>query len=175
MKADETTLMRLAMLAQNGDRTAYRTLLVECQRWLGHYFYRKVPPAAMEDLIQETLATLHVKLASFDPSRPFLNWLAAIARYRWVDHLRTVYRLENRANLADADGSVDGEAAMVARISLERLLTHVSPAQARAIELVKIEGLSIAEASARTGQSETLIKVNIHRGLRRLAANIEQV
>jgi len=37
--------------------------------------------------------------------------------------------------------------------------------QAEAIRLVKLEGFSVREAAAMTGQSEALIKVNIHRGL----------
>ena len=34
---------------------------------------------------------------------------------------------------------------------------------------VKLEGLSVAEAAARTGMSESAVKVGIHRGLKRLA------
>ncbi|WP_017664198.1 sigma factor-like helix-turn-helix DNA-binding protein [Porphyrobacter sp. AAP82] len=68
----------------------------------------------------------------------------------------------------------DDEPGIAARISLDRLLGLLPPAQERAIALVKIEGLSIAEASAATGQSESLVKVNIHRGLKRLAAIIEK-
>jgi RNA polymerase sigma-70 factor (ECF subfamily) len=36
--------------------------------------------------------------------------------------------------------------------------------------LTKIEGLSVAEASQRSGASESAIKVQVHRGLKRLAA-----
>ena len=32
--------------------------------------------------------SLHRKLATWDSGRPFLPWLAAIARYRWIDALR---------------------------------------------------------------------------------------
>jgi len=53
------------------------------------------------------------------------------------------------------------------------MLAFLPPAQAQAIALVKIEGASIAEASNISGQSESLVKVNIHRGLKRLAALIE--
>ena len=45
--------------------------------------------------------------------------------------------------------------------------------QAEVISLVKIEGLSIIEAAAQTGQSESLVKVNIHRGLKKMSALIE--
>ena len=68
----------------------------------------------------------------------------------------------------------DDEPAIAARITLERLFGVLPDAQAQAIALVKIEGLSIAEASQATGQSESLVKVNIHRGLKKLAHMIEK-
>jgi RNA polymerase sigma-70 factor (ECF subfamily) len=37
---------------------------------------------------------------------------------------------------------------------------------------VKIDGLSVAEAAKRSGMSESAIKVNVHRGLKALAALI---
>ena len=102
-----------------------------------------------------------------------MPWLAAIARYRWVDHLRRLYRADETALDPEVAG-IDEEPAMTARITLERLFGVLPGAQARAIALVKIEGLSIAEASAATGQSEPLVKVNIHRGLKKLAHMIEK-
>ena len=62
---------------------------------------------------------------------------------------------------------------MHARLSLDRLLALLPAGQAQAITLVKIEGASIAEASRISGQSESLVKVNIHRGLRKLAGLVE--
>lgn len=174
MTADEQTLSRLMAAAQTGDRQAYGVLLVEVRRWLQRYLARKVPPGQIDDLVQEVLVSLHAKRASYDPARPFLPWLAAIARYRWVDHLRRSYR-RAEVELGDHDAVQESEAdTVMARISLDRLFTSLPPAQAEAIELVKIEGHSIAEAAARCGQSESLVKVNIHRGLRKLAALIEK-
>jgi DNA-directed RNA polymerase specialized sigma24 family protein len=60
-----------------------------------------------------------------------------------------------------------------AKISIARLLDQLPAGQAEAIRLVKIDGLSIAEACARSGQSEPLVKVNIHRGIKRLTTLIE--
>lgn len=173
MTADEASLARLMRLAQAGDKQAYSVLLRECARWLSRYMARRIPPDQLSDLVQETLLSLHAKRASYDPARPFLPWLAAIARYRWVDHLRRVYR----ADIVEQDEAASEAAeedVIVARISLERLLERLPPGQAEAIALVKIEGQSIIEASAQSGQSVPLIKVNIHRGLRRLAALIER-
>ena len=66
------------------------------------------------------------------------------------------------------------EDVITARVSLERLFIHLPEGQAEAIELVKIEGHSISEAAQKTGQSESLVKVNIHRGLKKLAALVEK-
>jgi RNA polymerase sigma-70 factor (ECF subfamily) len=173
MRADETTLARLMTLSQTGDRQAYAALLEACQRWLRGYYSRRIAPAQLDDLVQETLIALHTKRASWDSSRPFLPWLAAIARYRWVDHLRRLYRADEHELHEELIGT-DDEPAIAARISLGRLLGLLPEAQAHAITLVKIEGLSIAEASQATGQSESLVKVNIHRGLKKLAHIIEK-
>jgi RNA polymerase sigma-70 factor (ECF subfamily) len=53
-------------------------------------------------------------------------------------------------------------------IVLEDLLAKLKPAQANVIRLVKLQGFSIEEAASATGQSESLVKVNIHRGLGKL-------
>ena len=174
MIADEPALARLMRLAQSGDRQAYTVLLTEVQLWLERYFRRRVASAQLDDLVQEVLLALHAKRATWDPSRAFLPWLAAIARYRWVDHLRKAYRTQESA-LDGHDAPEDSEEdAVLARMSLERLFVHIPGKQAEAIELVKIEGLSIREAAIRSGQSEAAVKVNIHRGLKKLSALVEK-
>jgi RNA polymerase sigma-70 factor (ECF subfamily) len=55
---------------------------------------------------------------------------------------------------------------------LASLLATLKGPQALAIRLVKLDGLSIEEAAAATGQSPSLVKVNIHRGLARLTARL---
>lgn len=149
-------------------------MLGAAQRWLQRYFRRRTTPCQLDDLVQETLLSVHRKLASYEPSRPFTPWLAAIARYRYVDFLRAAYRRAEDELTADFADDSNEEADITSRISLERLFEVLPDAQQRAIELVKIEGLSIAEASESTGQSESLVKVNIHRGLKRLAMLVER-
>ena len=174
MIADEASMAQMMAAAQKGDRAVYRALLAEVQLWLERYFRKRVAPAQLDDLVQEVLLAVHNKRATWDPKRAFYPWLAAIARYRWVDHLRKVYR-SAEDELGDYDAAEDSEEeAVMARMSLERLFVYLPEKQVEAIELVKIEGLSIAEASARTGQSESLVKVNIHRGLKKLSVLVEK-
>ena len=174
MIADETTLARLMLAAQKGDQQSYSVLLSEIQLWLQRFFRRRCPSHQIDDLVQEVMLAVHNKRSSYDPERAFLPWLAAIARYRWVDHLRKVYRSGEDA-LEDFDAPTDNEEeAVMARMSLERLFVHLPEKQADVIEMVKIEGLSIREAATRCGQSESAVKVNIHRGLKKLSALIEK-
>ncbi|WP_373487220.1 sigma-70 family RNA polymerase sigma factor [Blastomonas sp.] len=174
MANQDETLRQLMLAAQQGDRHAYTRLLGDCQLWLRRYFARRIPPSQIDDLVQDTLISLHRKRASFDSNRAFLPWLAAIARYRWIDHLRKVYRADETDLNEDIHAQPEDDA-IASRLSLDTLLACLPEKQAEVIRLVKITGLSIAEAAARSGQSEALVKVNIHRGIKRMSAMIEEV
>ena len=172
MIANEETMRHLMVKAQGGDKQCYASLLTECEKWLRRYYARKINPSAIDDLVQETLISLHRKRASYDPTKAFLPWLAAIGRYRWIDSLRKIYR-HDHDELYEEMVADPQEESVSAKVSLERLLGMIPEKQAEVISMVKIEGLSIAEASAQTGQSESLVKVNIHRGLKKMSALIE--
>lgn len=159
----------LMAAAQGGDASAYHRLLSEAASWLRRYYARRLPPAMIDDAIQETLIAVHEKRHTYDPSRPFVAWLAAIARYKWIDALRSLKARPTEV-LDDDFPAPDHEEAMTSAWSLERLLDTLKPAQSKVIRLVKLQGLSIEEASKATGQSTTLVKVNIHRGLKRLTS-----
>lgn len=173
MRASDATMARLMAMAQNGDKQAYATLLTECQFWLKRYYSRRIAPNLLDDLVQDTLLSLHQKRSSYDPKRPFLPWLAAISHYRWVDLLRKVYKADE-TEFDEGFPADDSEPAITARLSIERMFAYLSPAQAEAIRLVKIEGLSTVEAAHASGQSESLVKVNVHRGLKKLSSLIEK-
>jgi RNA polymerase sigma-70 factor (ECF subfamily) len=162
----------LMAAAQAGEAGPYRRLLAELRPWLVRYFGRRLPPSAVEDAVQETLIAIHTKRHTWDPARPFDPWLAGIARYKWIDRLRAAAR-SAAGELPDTLSTPDHESGVTSAIALKGLLATLKPAQADVIRLVKLEGLSIEEAAARTGQSVALVKVNIHRGLGRLATLVE--
>jgi RNA polymerase sigma-70 factor (ECF subfamily) len=174
MIADEDSLGQLMTLSLTGDRQAYTVLLKEVQLWLERFFRRRCAPGQVDDLVQEVLISMHAKRATYDPSRPFLPWLAAIARYRWVDHLRGVYRRAEEELTESDTPETHEEESIVARLSLDRMLARLPRRQAQLIAWVRIEGLSIREAARRSGESEASVKVNIHRGLKKLSALTEE-
>jgi RNA polymerase sigma-70 factor (ECF subfamily) len=127
----------------------------------------------IEDLVQEVLLAVHAKRHTFDTDLPYAPWLAAIARYKWVDYLRNLYR-RSEVDLPQTLVAEDEEEPLIAHLSLMQLLTKLKPAQAQVIKLVKIEGRTIEEASHITGQSQALVRVNIHRGLQKILQVLEQ-
>ena len=125
-----------------------------------------------DDAAQDTMIAIHHQRHTDAPGRPFRPWLGAIARYKWIDRLRAMSR-QQTSSLEDElfEPSVaDHESSVTSAIVLEELLSRLKPAQTTVIRLVKVEGFSIEEAAARSGQSVSLVKVNIHRGLAKLAA-----
>jgi RNA polymerase sigma factor (sigma-70 family) len=159
----------MMVAAQSGNATVYHRLLTEVGDWLRRYYVRRLPPAMVADAVQDTLLAIHEKRHTYDPARPFEPWLAAIARYKWIDRLRAMKSAPTEALTEDIPVGDHGDT-VTSAWSLERLLRELKPAQSDVIRLVKLQGLSIEEAAARTGQSVSLVKVNIHRGLGRLTA-----
>lgn len=159
----------LMAAAQDGHGGAYRRLLDELRHWLSRFYARRLPPALVDDAVQDTLIAIHAKRHTYDRARPFKPWLTAVARYKWIDRLRAISR--SRTDELDDDVAVgDHETMVVSATLLHALMRELKPAQATVIRLVKIDGYSIEEASARTGQSTALVKVNIHRGIAKLSA-----
>ncbi len=175
----ESGLKPLWTRAQAGDEAAYREALRRIADRLRRFLRRRMQsvPDDVEDLVQETLLALHLQRGIYDPALPVGSWVFAIARHKLVDLWRRRGRHEA---LHDPIDDLD-DAAMPAthdegsaQRDLGVLLEGLPAAQRRAIVLTKIEGLSVAEAAQRTGASESAIKVQVHRGLKHLAALVKQ-
>ena len=162
---------RLTRAAQQGDANAYRTLLADLIPWLRRYYVRRLPPAMIDDAVQDVLLAIHEKRHTYDPARPLGPWLVAITHYKWVDRLRSL-KIQATEPLDETISIPDHEDDIINGTTLDQLLAELKPAQAEAIRLVKLEGYSVDSASLATGQSVSLIKINIHRGLKQLAGLI---
>ncbi|WP_245287693.1 sigma-70 family RNA polymerase sigma factor [Bradyrhizobium elkanii] len=160
---------RLMAAGQDGDSHAYEQLIRELDVWLRRYYARRLPHPASEDARQDALLAIHSKRHTYAPPRSFGAWAMAIARYKWIDRVRDASRfsalpLDDKIPIED-----HGESAISA-VAVDDLLGRLKPAEASVIRLVKLKGLSIERASGVTGQSAALVKINIHRGLKKLTA-----
>ena len=159
------------MAGLDGDAVASRNPLSELPGYLRTYSRRRLHGggADVEDLVQETLIAVHSRRASYDRSQPFTAWAYAMARYKFIDHLRRCrVRMEIPIEDCEVLFAPDEQEQAAAAHDVDELLGVLPPAQQEAIRLSKVEGLSINEIASRTGRSATATKVGIHRGLKRL-------
>lgn len=167
--------------AQSGDRSAYERLLREISPLIRALVRRHCSNRAdIEEMVQDTLLTLHRVRHTYDPSRPFCPWLAAIAWRRSIDALRRRMRVSRHETpelgvyetFSDGAANNDGEGIGSAE-EVQDLLRLLPPRQRQALESLKLQEMSLVEASAASGQSVAALKVNTHRALKTLRALVQ--
>ncbi len=172
----ETTEQRLrGLLVQGlaGDAAAYHAFLKELSAYLRAFFRRRLTglPDEVEDLLQESLLALHNQRHTYDSEQPLTAWVHAIAKYKLIDMLRRrALREQLHEPLNDGHDifSTSDLDAADARHDLATFLERLPRQQRLPIVHMKLHGLSVAEAAAVTGMSESAIKVGVHRGLKAL-------
>lgn len=176
--------------AQAGDARAYDAVLRAALPLLRGVCRRRLfDPQEAEDAVGDALLSIHRLRATYDPSRPLRPWLVAITERRCVDRLRARGRrgagrevgLDDEAVASVPDGAgmggsgagaATGEGRVAAR-QLREAVAALPASQRTALGLAKIEGLSLAEASARSGLSVGALKVATHRALATLRRRLD--
>ena len=166
----------LMAAAQDGDGRAYGELLGAITPYLRVVARRAgLGPEEIEDGVQDVLLTIHSIRQSYDPKRPFAPWLLAVARHRLIDRLRRRGRIRLRETELTAahetfvtdETNLHEEASDIRR--LHEAIAALPPGQRQAVELLRLQELSLKEASAVSGQSSSALKVALHRALKRLS------
>ena len=179
MVAKEAELRALMRASLGGDADAYRNLLSRLSSSLRAYYKGKLvrigrTATDAEDLMQEALIAIHTRRHTYDPAEALTPWVYAIARYKLIDHLRRTRAsmadlpIENAEEIMARDDYVGTESAN----DLTKLMSQLPEKMRRAIQSVKLDGLSVAEAAAQCGMSQSAVKINVHRGLKALVASI---
>ncbi|KRE88849.1 RNA polymerase subunit sigma-24 [Frateuria sp. Soil773] len=163
--------------AQAGDKRAYERVLADSVALIRAVAHRQgVAHDQLDDVVQETLLTVHRVRHTYDPSRSYDAWLAAIAARRAIDGLRKGGRRERRelsderamaSHPAADDTTGQAERAQQAE-RLRAAIAALPPGQREAVEQLGLKERSLAEAAERTGRSTTALKVNLHRALKAL-------
>lgn len=158
--------------AQHGDATAYLRLLQQISPYVRALAARQHRDADdIEDALQDVLLTVHSIRHTYDPGRPFGPWLVAIVKRRLIDRLRRHGRTSaHETPLTDEhEGVAQAEAAGVQDAAdcqaLRSAITHLTPTQKQAIELLKLNEMSLKEASAASGMTVGALKLATHRAL----------
>jgi RNA polymerase sigma factor (sigma-70 family) len=181
---DETDSRRAAWMvaAQAGDRAAYDTLLRDCVPFIQRVARAQgVPSDFVDDVVQETLLTIHQARQTYDPSRSFTAWLRTIARRRAIDGLRRRRRTRNREihaplayqSYSDPSGGPEQAAFQLRHTeALNSTLGKLPPRQRDAVEHLALHGRSLTQAATATGRSSGSLRVNWHRALKTLRTQL---
>jgi RNA polymerase sigma-70 factor (ECF subfamily) len=168
--ARDQQLAGLLSQAQRGDPVAYESFLREASVVLRAFLTRRMKSAGdrVEDVLQDTLLTVHRARHSFLAGRPVGPWLYAICEHRMAEFYRRHRRIEavempaELPEVAVADGSELDTAGLgdLVREALMKL-----PRKQRAIiESLKLHDLSVREVALQAGMSESAVKVTAFRG-----------
>lgn len=161
-KGDDFAARMLA--AQAGDQDAYRSLLEDLQPLLRSYLKRRLrDEEAVADICQDVLLTMHRVRHTFEPGRAFEPWFYAIARSRFIDHLRRRRRRGDLEVPGDESPESVAEQQSFGWDHFLELLESLPAAQREAFAMLKLEGLSVEDAAARAGVSPGALKVRAHR------------
>jgi RNA polymerase sigma-70 factor (ECF subfamily) len=158
--------------AQSGDQDAYASLLVLLTSVTRQFARARLGPVLwIDDVVQETLVTVHRARHTYDAARPFAPWFYAIASSRLIDVLRRERRVRARevaddelpepAAASSGRGEIDAQAI--------RAAVRALPGRQRdVIEGLKFHDESVRDVAGRLGMSESAVKVTAHRGYQKL-------
>jgi RNA polymerase sigma-70 factor (ECF subfamily) len=167
--------------AQAGDRAAYEDLLRACIPLIRRVARGQgVGPDGLDDVVQETLLSIHQARHTYDPRRSIMAWLRMIAQRRAIDALRRrklrareVYAPIAYENHPDHSGDIK-TVAFESRDKLSAAVQSLPVRQREAVDLLVFQSRSLASAAIATGRSTGSLRVSWHRAIRTLQAQFGQ-
>ena len=169
----EARLKQLVMETRQGKFESYEVLLRELLPFLRRTAHGQLSrfnkADYAEDVTQDTLLAIHLKLHTYDDKLPFLAWVRVVARHKLIDLLRRLKlettSLDDEHELAD---TVNIEMPAI-KSDLTKLLSQLKPPAGDLIYAIRVEGATVQELSQQFRLSESNIKVLVHRGLQKLS------
>ncbi|WP_208023410.1 sigma-70 family RNA polymerase sigma factor [Duganella alba] len=164
----------LMVRAQDGDQLAYARLLKAIVPAVRGLVRRKIrqDEALVEDVVQDVLMAVHRVRHTYDPSRPFLPWLSAIASARAIDALRARGRrecwevIDEEAVFEHADESIaQGHEQLAIQQQVGSLLSRLPERQRNMVEMVHLSEMSLADAATASRMTLSAVKSVLHRAL----------
>jgi len=169
--------LELARRARRGDAAAFDDLVRRFHRPVYRFCWRLLRSADAEDLAQDTFVRAFVHFERFDPERPVLPWLIAIARRLCLDLLRrrkVMARTETTLVSSPPAPGPEGEASIREQLSrLDRALADLDEGPREAIVLFHIEDMSYRDIAAALEVPMGTVMTWLHRGRAQLKRALE--
>jgi RNA polymerase sigma-70 factor (ECF subfamily) len=149
-------------------------------RLLGFLRRRARNDALAEELLQQTFLQIHASREHYRTGLDVVPWAFAIARRLLIDVMRKSGRevlggAESVSEPASPDPHPDEEFAMrEAAGALKSKIASLPANQREAFELVKLEGLSLAQAAQALGATVMAVKLRLHRAYETLRLDVRE-
>jgi RNA polymerase sigma-70 factor (ECF subfamily) len=173
-------LALLVQAARGGDEVAFGRLYLAVQPGLLRYLRALVGQDA-EDVASEAWLQITRDLRSYrGAGGAFRAWPASVARHRAMDHLRRQSRrpaqsrpVEQLEALPDRDDTATLAVEATATEAAIALIATLPRDQAEAVLLRVVVGLDAESAGKVLGKRAGAVRTAAHRGLRRLASQLD--
>jgi RNA polymerase sigma-70 factor, ECF subfamily len=163
---DQKSVIRQQLMAraQSGDREAFHELFKDIGPFITRSLQLRLPNLnELEDICQEVMVAVYKSRHTYQPERPFEPWLFAIVRNVTANHIRRVQERSAVEVQLDELPEILVKDSGTSEMELREAVAQLSSTQIEALGLIKLQGLSVAEAAKRTGTSASAIKVRAHR------------
>lgn len=165
---DSTPDSLLIRAARDGDRAAYGRLYDRFAPMVHGLLLMRVARDVVDDLVQDVFLKAMTELRALRDDAHFGAWIAAIARNRAVDHYRRVREGQDDDDLAETVAVPEASTGRAEAHAALSVLRSLPEAYRETLALRLVEGMTGPEIAARTGLSHDSVRVNLHRGMRRL-------
>ena len=170
----------------SGDDSAFGELYDYVAPRLYSFLLRQTrDQARAEDLVQQTLLQMHCARRHFAPGAEVVPWAFAIGRRLMIDGIR---KRKHEVQMSTDEGTSERESTAPpmlrpdAQLASKELAGRIQDELARlpeqnriAFELVKQEGLSMAEAAEVLGTTVAAVKLRAHRSYEALRSALGDV
>ena len=172
------SLEGLMRLAQSGNKKAYADLLRAITPLIKAFVAKRISNTAdVDDVVQETLLSIHHAGHTYDTNRSFKVWMFTISRNRLNDYLRRNYknRTFTEISLNDLTFEISADDVTEGPIQseyIDKILDLLPEKQREIISMMKIEGYTAEDTAKKMNMSVSAVKVAAHRAYKLLAVKL---
>lgn len=173
--------VQLMLDFQKGDHGAFDMLYREHAAPLARFFWRSTRNEHLSrELVQETFLKIHRYRANYQPRASFKTYLYTIARSTLIDNWKKTKGAMSteldEARVPDQAASGNPERVAEGREVVKKVRTamlKLPERQRTALQLVRFEGMSYADAATTIGVSVKALKSLLNRARKQLLEQVE--
>ena len=167
---DESDLVRKA---QDGDVEAFDALVGVYKAKVYSIAYQIAGNRDdAEDICQESFIKLYRNIHTYSTNHKFTTWLFRLVTNTAIDHIRRQNRSRRLSvETRPPDRSQTGDSDL--KLTLDRILSTVSPRQRMAFVLRDLQGFPLCEVAQILGCSGVTARVHLHKARTRIRKSLE--